>query len=141
MLSRYSSGLCGKLIQNEVTSISECYHFSSPFLSGIYFFYHTYFLPIHSNFLSPSLSSPFSHTHSLPADYPCAPPVFEIEANQSGSFSFTHADKLYDLLMKESYKRVGRMMIFELVAIAQEHMLGMSKSSILTGILPSKPKW
>ena len=53
--------------------------------------------------------------------------MFEIEANESGSFGFTHADKLYDILMKESYKRVGEIMIFDLVAIAQEHMIGMSK--------------
>ena len=61
---------------------------------------------------------------SLPASYPCVPVVFEIEANTSGSFSYKDADDLFDLLMKESLNRVGAMMIFDLVTIAQDYMPG-----------------
>ena len=61
---------------------------------------------------------------SLPPNYPCVPPVFEIEANKSGSFSYQDADDLFDLLMMESYKRVGGMMVFDLVTIAQDYMPG-----------------
>jgi hypothetical protein len=59
---------------------------------------------------------------SLPPSYPCVPPVFEIEANSSGSFSYHDADDLFDLLMRESINRVGGMMIFDLVTIAQDYM-------------------
>ena len=50
-------------------------------------------------------------------------PVFEIEANKSGYFSYRVADDLFDLLVMESYKRVGGMMTFDLV-IAQDYMPG-----------------
>ena len=52
------------------------------------------------------------------------PPVFEIEANRSGSFTYNDADDLFDLLMRESINRVGDMMIFDLVTIAQDYMPG-----------------
>lgn len=61
---------------------------------------------------------------SLPDNYPCVPPVFEIEANQSGSFDYRDADDLFESLMEESLKRVGGMMVFDLVTFAQEHMPG-----------------
>lgn len=80
---------------------------------------------------SPSSSAPHpflffhcSHVYSLPASYPCVPPVFEIEANSSGSFSYHDADDLFDLLMRESINRVGAMMVFDLVSIAQDYMPG-----------------
>ena len=60
----------------------------------------------------------------MPANYPSVPPILEIEANQSGSFTYRDADNLFDLLMEESLKRVGEMMVFDLVTIAQEHMAG-----------------
>ena len=62
---------------------------------------------------------------SFPGNYPCVPPVFEIEANQSGSFNYRDADELFDLLMLEALKRVGEMMVFDLISLAQEHMSGM----------------
>ncbi len=61
---------------------------------------------------------------SFPDNYPCVPPIFEIEANQSGSFNYRDADDLFDLLMAESLKRVGEMMVFDLVTFAQDHMTG-----------------
>ena len=61
---------------------------------------------------------------SFPGNYPCVPPVFEIEANQAGSFNYRDADDLFDLLMTESLKRVGEMMVFDLITITQEHMSG-----------------
>ena len=69
--------------------------------------------------ISPSAPPP---SLSLPASYPCVPPVFEIEANASGSFNYSDADDLFDLLMKESLNRVGDMMVFDLVTIAQDYM-------------------
>ena len=60
----------------------------------------------------------------MPANYPSVPPILEIEANQSGSFTYRDADNLFDLLMEESLKRVGEMMVFDLVTIVQEHMAG-----------------
>ena len=71
-----------------------------------------------------SLSLSLLPPPSLPPNYPCVPPVFEIEANKSGSFSYRDADDLFDLLMMESFKRVGGMMIFDLVTIAQDYMPG-----------------
>ena len=53
--------------------------------------------------------------------------MFEIEANQSGSFSYTNADELYERLMKESYKWIGQMMIYELIVTAQDYMHSMLK--------------
>lgn len=50
--------------------------------------------------------------------------MFEIEANSSGSFSYHDADDLFDLLMRESINRVGAMMVFDLVSIAQDYMPG-----------------
>ena len=50
------------------------------------------------------------------------PPVFEIEANQSGSFTYRDADVLFDLLMEECLKRAGEMMMFDMISIAQEHL-------------------
>ena len=61
---------------------------------------------------------------SFPNNYPCVPPVFEIEANQSGSFNYRDADDLFDLLMAESLKRVGEMMVFDLITFTQERMSG-----------------
>ncbi len=64
--------------------------------------------------------------YSIPANYPCVPPILEIEANQSGSFDYRDADRLFDLLLEESLKRVGEMMVFDLITIAQDYMAGMS---------------
>jgi hypothetical protein len=52
------------------------------------------------------------------------PPILEIEANQSGSFSYRDADGLFERLMVESLNRVGEMMVFDLVTMAQEYMAG-----------------
>jgi hypothetical protein len=52
------------------------------------------------------------------------PPILEIEANQSGSFSYRDADGLFDRLLVESLDRVGEMMVFDLVTMAQEYMAG-----------------
>jgi hypothetical protein len=62
---------------------------------------------------------------SLPASYPSVPPVFEIETNTSGSFNYRDADDLFDLLMRESVRRVGNIMIFDIVSIAQDYMPGL----------------
>ena len=70
-------------------------------------------------------------THSLPPNYPCVPPVFEIEANKSGSFSYRDADELFDLLMTESINLVGGMMVFDLITITQDYMPGGNTSLIL----------
>ena len=61
---------------------------------------------------------------SLPANYPCVPPVLEIEASESGNFSYRDADDLYQLLMEESLKRIGGTMVFDLITFAQEYMAG-----------------
>ena len=61
---------------------------------------------------------------SLPDNYPCVPPIFEIETNQLGSFNYRDADNLFDLLMEESLKRIGEMMVFDLITLTQEHMPG-----------------
>ena len=66
----------------------------------------------------------YNFSFSFPDNYPSVPPVFEIEANQSGSFTFRDADHLFDLFMVESLKRVGQMMVFDLVSLAQEHLSG-----------------
>lgn len=60
---------------------------------------------------------PFS---SLPPNYPCIPPVFEIETNQSQSLSYRDADQLYDLLMMEATNGLGRGVIFGLVSAARD---------------------
>ena len=57
---------------------------------------------------------------SLPPNYPCIPPVFEIETNQSQSLSYSDADKLYDLLMMEATDGLGRGVIFSLVSTARD---------------------
>lgn len=57
---------------------------------------------------------------SLPPNYPCIPPVFEIETNQSQSLSYRDADQLYDLLMMEATNGLGRGVIFSLVSIARD---------------------
>jgi len=48
--------------------------------------------------------------------------VFEIEACRSGVCSYSDADDLYDLFVSESLKKIGDMMVFDLVTIAQEFM-------------------
>lgn len=73
---------------------------------------------------SPSLSFLSPSLRSLPPNYPCVPPIFEIEANKSGSFSYRDADDLFHLLMMESFKRVGGMMVYDLVTMAQDYMPG-----------------
>ena len=50
--------------------------------------------------------------------------MFEIEANSSGSFSYRDADNLFEMLVKEAAGRVGDMMIFDLVTMAQDYMPG-----------------
>ena len=57
---------------------------------------------------------------SLPPNYPCIPPVFEIETNQSQSLSYRDADQLYDLLMMEATNGLGRGVIFGLVSSARD---------------------
>lgn len=59
---------------------------------------------------------------SLPPNYPSVPPVIEIESNESGSFTFTDSDELYDILMQAAISRVGGIMVYDLVTLAQEHM-------------------
>ena len=78
-----------------------------------------------------------THTRSLPPNYPCVPPVFEIEANQSGSFSYRDADELFDLLMVESINQVGGMMVFDLVTIAQDYMPGGNTNHV--SLIPIPP--
>ena len=80
------------------------------------------------------------HPSSLPCNYPCVPPVFEIEANQSGSFSYRDADNLFELLMEESLKCVGQTVVFDLVSLTQDHMSGMRAKSycIFLILLPNK---
>lgn len=58
--------------------------------------------------------------YSLPPNYPCIPPVFEIETNQSQSLSYCDADQLYDLLMTEATNGLGRGVIFGLVSTARD---------------------
>ena len=60
--------------------------------------------------------------HSLPSCYPAVPPVFEIEANKSGTFTFSDADHLYQLLEEASLARIGSTVIFDLVSLAQEEL-------------------
>ncbi len=50
------------------------------------------------------------------------PPIFELEASQSGVCSYTDADELYDCFVTESFKRIGEVMIFDMVTVAQEFM-------------------
>ena len=57
---------------------------------------------------------------SLPPNYPCIPPVFEIETNQSQSLSYRDADQLYDLLMMEATNGLGKGVIFSLVSAARD---------------------
>ena len=57
---------------------------------------------------------------SLPPNYPCIPPVFEIETNQSQSLSYRDADQLYDLLMMEATNGLGRGVVFGLVSTARD---------------------
>ena len=59
---------------------------------------------------------------SLPSCYPAVPPVFEIEANKSGTFTFSDADHLYQLLEEASLARIGSTAIFDLVSLAQEEL-------------------
>lgn len=82
------------------------------------------FLPLVYIYMSYPNPLPFIR---FPPNYPCEPPMFEIEIenNQSGSFSYTNADELYDRLMKESYKWIGQMMIYELLVTAQDYMRSM----------------
>ena len=58
--------------------------------------------------------------YSLPPNYPCIPPVFEIETNQSQSLSYHDADQLYDLLMTEATNGLGRGVVFALVSTARD---------------------
>jgi len=58
--------------------------------------------------------------YSLPPNYPCIPPVFEIETNQSQSLSYRDADQLYDLLMMEATNNLGKGVIFGLVTTARD---------------------
>lgn len=111
---QYCSSGCG---QSHMTSAEACIDidFSLSFWTPSFTHEH------HS--LPPSSPSPLP-SHSLPPNYPCVPPVFEIEANQSGSFSYLDADELFDLLMAESINRIGGMMVFDLVTITQEFMPG-----------------
>ena len=66
-----------------------------------------------------------SHFCSLPSQYPVIPPIFEIEGH--GSLSSAKADKLYSLLMKEAGSRLNTLMIYDLIAIAQEFVQGTMK--------------
>ena len=59
---------------------------------------------------------------SLPSCYPAVPPVFEIETNKSGTFTFSDADRLYRLLEEMSLARIGSTAIFDLVSLAQEEL-------------------
>ena len=59
---------------------------------------------------------------SLPPNYPCVPPVFEIETNKSGSFTFSEADNLYDQLMQTAITRLGSTMIYDLITMSQDYM-------------------
>ena len=59
---------------------------------------------------------------SLPPNYPCIPPVFEIETNQSQSLSYRDADQLYDLLMMEATNGLGKGVVFALVSAARDHV-------------------
>lgn len=56
----------------------------------------------------------------MPPNYPCIPPVFEIETNQSQSLSYRDADQLYDLLMMEATNGLGKGVIFSLVSAARD---------------------
>ena len=60
---------------------------------------------------------------SLPPNYPCIPPVFEIETNQSQSLSYCDADQLYDLLMMEATNGLGKGVIFGLVSTARDFVV------------------
>ena len=62
------------------------------------------------------------HLYSLPSNYPCVPPVFEIESNQSGSFTFSEADELFEHLMGVAITRLGGTMLYELITLSQDHM-------------------
>lgn len=59
----------------------------------------------------------------MPPNYPGVPPVFEIEANRSGTFTFTDSDELFDTLTKEAINRVGGTMLYDLITIAQEQLV------------------
>ena len=59
---------------------------------------------------------------SLPSNYPCVPPVFEIETNKSGSFTFSEADNLFDQLMQTAITRLGGTMIYDLIIMSQDYM-------------------
>lgn len=59
---------------------------------------------------------------SLPPNYPCVPPVFEIETNRSGSFTFSEADNLFDQLMQTAMSRLGSTMIYDLITMSQDYM-------------------
>ena len=56
----------------------------------------------------------------MPPNYPCIPPVFEIETNQSQSLSYRDADQLYDQLMMEATNGLGRGVVFALVSTARD---------------------
>lgn len=62
---------------------------------------------------------------SLPHNYPCVPPVLEIETNQSGSFTFADADNLFDQLMQTAITRLGSTMIYDLITQSQDLMPGL----------------
>ena len=49
--------------------------------------------------------------------------MFEIEANKSGTFTFSDADHLYQVLEETSLARIGTAMIFDLVYVAQEELV------------------
>ena len=62
---------------------------------------------------------------SLPHNYPCVPPVLEIETNQSGSFTFADADNLFDQLMQTAITCLGSTMIYDLITQSQDLMPGL----------------
>ena len=67
---------------------------------------------------------------SLSQDYPNVPPVFEIEANRSRSFTFSDADRVYDALMATSISSVGDMMIFSLVTVAKDTIRDIQQENV-----------
>ena len=77
--------------------------------------------PTHSLSLTHPLTLSLTHSlslspiFSLPPNYPSVPPVIEIETNESGTFTYSDADSLYDRLMEEANQHIGATMVFDLV--------------------------
>lgn len=63
----------------------------------------------------------------MPPNYPSVPPVFEIEANTSRTFSYSDADELYEQLMHEAMQRIGGTVVFDLVSIALDALPDLMK--------------